>query len=149
MATINAYIKFKGVTEEAMQFYKHAFGGEFIATLRYGDNAKESNSVDPGDKDKIAFMVLAVGNGTTIMASDIVGPAVNDIVEGNNVYVYVNLETKAAVDTVFGKLKVGGNTLSTPQATPWGGYYCELVDKFDISWIINYQQDLGPLSRRP
>jgi PhnB protein len=149
MATINAYIKFSGVAEEAMKFYKNALGGEFIATLRYGDNAEEADKVNLSDKDKIAFMVLAVGNGTTIMASDVIGSAVNDVIEGNNMYVYINMETRNAVDAAFSKLKIGGNVRSTPGKTPWGGYYCEFVDKFDISWIINYQQDLGPLSRRP
>lgn len=83
------------------------------------------------------------------MASDVVGTDAESIIEGNNVYTYINEESKEAVDSVFEKLKVGGRVVSPPAATPWGGYFCELVDKFGTSWIINYQEDLGPLSRRP
>lgn len=145
MAIVNVYVKFKGDAEEAMNFYKNALGGEFIATTRHGDNQKVSDDV----KDKIAFMVLALNNETTIMASDVIGADANNLAEGNNVYVYINQKNKEAVDTAFEKLKVGGNVLNAPTDTPWGGYFCEIIDKFGISWIINYQQDLGPLSRRP
>lgn len=145
MATVNVYVKFRGNAEEAMIFYKNALGGEFIATLRHGDSQEQPTTY----KDKIAFMVLALDNETTIMASDTVGPDADNLAEGNNVYVYINQENKEAVDTVFEKLKVGGSILNTPADTPWGGYFCEVTDKFGISWIINHQQELGPLSRRP
>lgn len=145
MAIVNVRITFKGNTEEAMTFYKEALGGEFIATLRYGDAQEVSDDI----KEKIAFMVLALDNETTIMAHDVVGDDAKNVVEGNNVYVYINQKDKEAVDATFEKLKRGGNVTHAPEATPWGGYFCELVDKFGVSWIINYQQDLGPLSRRP
>jgi len=145
MAIVNAYVKFKGNAEEAMKFYKNALGGEFIATLRHGDNPSVSN----GNQDKIAFMVLALDNETTIMASDVIDSDGESLREGNNVYLYINQKDKNAVDEVFEKLKVGGHVVSSPAATPWGGYFCELIDPFGVSWIINYQQDLGPLSRRP
>lgn len=45
MAIVNVYIKFKGNTEEAMSFYKNALGGEFIATLRYGDAGEVADDI--------------------------------------------------------------------------------------------------------
>lgn len=128
-----------------MNFYKEALGGEFIATLRYGDNQEVGSDI----KDKIAFMVLALDNETTIMASDAVGADAEALVGGNNVSVYINQDSQESVDAAFEKLRVSGKVINAPETTPWGGYFCELVDQFGISWIINYQKDLGPLSRRP
>lgn len=145
MAIVNTYIKFKGDAEEAMNFYKDALGGEFIATLRHGDNPETTEAA----KDKIAFMVLALDNETTIMASDVLNEEADKVVPGNNVYIYINQKDKDAVDAVFEKLKMGGDVINPPAATPWGGYFCELIDRFGILWIINFQKDLGPLSRRP
>lgn len=149
MATVNSYLKFNGHAEEALTFYKEAFGGEFLAVLRYGDNPKMAKSLTSDDQSKIAFMVLDVGNGTTIMASDILLPDANNVVVGNNVYIYINTVSQEEVDQIFVKLEKGADVKNPPTEAPWSGYYCELVDKFGISWIINYQRDLGPLSRRP
>jgi len=37
MATINPYLNFPGNTEEAFNFYKSVFGGEFAMVQRFGD----------------------------------------------------------------------------------------------------------------
>jgi PhnB protein len=37
MAQVNAYINFKGNCEEAFNFYKSVFGGEFPMVSRYKD----------------------------------------------------------------------------------------------------------------
>lgn len=39
MATINPYINFNGNAEEAFDFYKSVFGGEFAALIRFKDLA--------------------------------------------------------------------------------------------------------------
>lgn len=37
MAAVNPYLNFNGNTEEAFNFYKSVFGGEFAAVMRFGD----------------------------------------------------------------------------------------------------------------
>ncbi len=37
MATINPYLMFAGNTEEAFNFYKSVFGGEFLTMQRFKD----------------------------------------------------------------------------------------------------------------
>lgn len=148
-ATINAYLKLHGNANEAMEFYKDVFNGEFLAVLRYGDDAEQARALSDEDKQKIAFMTLNIGHGTTLMASDIIGPDAKKLVDGNNVYIYVNVESEQELDDVYAKLIKGARVLNEPANTPWGGYFCELVDIYGISWIVNFQRDLGPLSHRP
>ena len=37
MAIVNPYINLPGTTEEAFNFYRSAFGGEFTAIQRFGE----------------------------------------------------------------------------------------------------------------
>ncbi len=39
MAKLNPYLNFNGNTADAFNFYKSAFGGEFLAVMRFKDNA--------------------------------------------------------------------------------------------------------------
>ena len=38
MAAINPYLNFNGNTEDAFNFYKTVFGGEFQSLMRWSDN---------------------------------------------------------------------------------------------------------------
>ncbi|PZO26680.1 MAG: VOC family protein, partial [Flavobacteriaceae bacterium] len=52
MATINTYLNFNGNTEEAFNFYKAAFGGEFAVVMRFGDTPG-CEEMPATDKNKI------------------------------------------------------------------------------------------------
>ena len=56
MKAANPYLNFNGNTEEAFNFYKSAFGGEFAALLRFGDFPDNSMGVADGDLNKIAHV---------------------------------------------------------------------------------------------
>jgi PhnB protein len=50
MATLNPYLNFPGNAEEAFNFYKSVFGGEFTALQRFKDTP-ESGRVAEKDKE--------------------------------------------------------------------------------------------------
>ena len=52
MATINPYLNFKGNTEEAFNFYKSVFGGDFVMLQRFKDTP-EADRVPANEKNKI------------------------------------------------------------------------------------------------
>lgn len=43
MATINPYLNFMGNTEDAFNFYKSVFGGEFLMLQRFKDTPEADN----------------------------------------------------------------------------------------------------------
>src|SRR5215510_7846650 len=51
MPTINPYLNFPGTTEEAFNFYKSVFGGEFAAFQRFSDTP-EGDKVPPAVVNK-------------------------------------------------------------------------------------------------
>ena len=51
MATLNTYLNFNGNTEEAFNFYKSVFGGEFTFLQRMKDTP-EAGKLSEGDRTK-------------------------------------------------------------------------------------------------
>ena len=62
MATINPYINFNGNAEEAFNFYKSVFGGEFEAIVRFKDLESAEFPVPEEDENKI-MRILLLGSG--------------------------------------------------------------------------------------
>lgn len=149
MATIHAYLKFPGNAEKALIFYQQVFGGEFLARLRFKDNPDIAEKLSEQNKEKILFMVLTIGHGTTLMASDVpesIGPSPTG---GNNYYVYVGADTHQEGERIFNKLSEDGEVETPFQKTDWGAFFGALKDKYGIPWMINYQESLGPLKKKP
>jgi hypothetical protein len=69
MYTINVYFNFMGNTEEAMNFYKSVFGGEFTGLSRFKD-LPGSEKIPAHEQNKIMHITLTTKNGTNIMATD-------------------------------------------------------------------------------
>lgn len=137
MSTINPYINFNGNAEEAFNFYKSVFGGEFSYFFRFKD-MPEAGEVAEADKDKLMHISLPIGNGSILMASDIVESTDQKPATGNNISVYYEAESKEEADRIFNALSDGGKILMPIQDMFWGDYFGNFIDKFDIRWMISF-----------
>ena len=54
MANLNPYLNFNGNTEEAFNFYKSVFGGEFAMLQRFKDTP-HAGDVSEEDKEKLCI----------------------------------------------------------------------------------------------
>ncbi len=149
MATMHAFLKFAGDTEKALTFYQNIFGGEFLAVQRFKDNPDMAAKLSEQDREKILFMVLTIGHGTTLMASDVLDTKGHPLTSGNNYYVYIGADTREEGERIFNKLSEDGEVETPFQKTDWGAYFGSLKDKFGMPWMINYQETLGPLKKKP
>ena len=71
MATINPYLTFSGNCEDAFNFYKSIFGGEFPYIGRFKDMPPmDGKTVPASEGDKIMHVSLPIGNGSVLMGSD-------------------------------------------------------------------------------
>ena len=61
MAAINPHINFNGNAEEAFNFYKSIFGGEFAMVMRFKE-APGMEKVSAADAEKIMHIALPIGN---------------------------------------------------------------------------------------
>jgi PhnB protein len=137
MAIINTYLNFPGTTEEAFNFYKSVFGGEFSFMQRFKDTPEGVHMSDD-EKEKIMHIGLPIGTGGSLMATDALASQGFTLNPGNNYNICVSVETEAEAEKLFNGLSAGGNILVPLEKASWGSYFGMFNDKFGISWMINY-----------
>lgn len=142
MTTINPYLTFNSKCEEAFNFYKSVFGGEFIYVGRYKDIPENPEcKIAEEDKEKIMHIALPISKETILMGSDSSMAFGNDIIEGNNNSISVNTDTVEEVTRIFNELSEGGVVRIPLDKTFWGAYFGMFTDKFGIHWMVNCELD--------
>ncbi|MEO6334343.1 MAG: VOC family protein [Pyrinomonadaceae bacterium] len=131
---MNPYLNFDGTAEQAFNFYKSVFGGEFAAVMRFGDNPQCGEMADD-DKQKIMHIALPIDNGM-LMASDTVESMGKKVTQGNNVSISLAPETREDADRLFGGLSDGGKAEMAMTEMFWGYFGC-FTDKFGVQWMLN------------
>jgi PhnB protein len=137
MATINPYLNFNGNTEEAFNFYKSVFGGEFVMLQRFKDTP-EGEKMPASDAEKIMHVSLPVGKNTVLMATDALESMGQKLTEGNNFQLAIGTESEEEATKLFNGLSQGGKIEMPMQKTFWGAYFGMLQDKFGIKWMVSY-----------
>lgn len=139
MKSINPYLNFKGNTEEAFNFYKSIFGGEFMTLQRFKDTP-EAGRVPAHELEKIMHIALPIGKGSILMATDALESMGHKLTAGNNFHLSVEAESEAETKKLFKALSAGGNVTIPLEKMFWGAYFGMCTDKFGIQWMVNYTQ---------
>jgi len=140
MPTINPYLNFPGNTEEAFNFYKSVFGGEFVGGItRFGDSP-ETDEIPEDEKDKVMHIALPIGKENVLMATDALESMGQEVHPGNNFYISIQAESKEEADRLFDGLSAGGEIELEMHDAFWGDYFGMLRDKFSIRWMISYSE---------
>ena len=138
MKAVNPYLNFSGNTEEAFNFYRSVFGGEFLGVLRFRDFGESGMRVSEGDQDKIAHIALPLGKDTMLMGTDALESHGRTLMVGNNVYFNLEAESDEEADRLLNALSAGGRTEMPLQKTEWAEKYGSCVDRFGVQWMVNY-----------
>ena len=105
MTTINPYLSFKGNCEEAFNFYKSVFGGEFQFIGRYKDlPATDRQSFSLVKDDKIMHVSLPISAQNILMGCD--SSEDQPTMFGNNIVLSVTTDTKLEADRLFNGLSI-------------------------------------------
>ena len=125
MAHINPWINFNGNTEEAFEFYRSVFGGEFSKVARVEGS------------DKIMQIVLPIGDNVLI-ANDVPEEMGRVDENENRSKISVSAESRAEAERLFNGLSAGGTVECPMGDSPWNSYFGMFRDKFGIEWIIDF-----------
>ena len=137
MALINPHINFNGNAEEAFNFYKSVFGGEFTKIMRLKDIASSEFPVAENDANKIMHIALPIGKNI-LMGNDVpesMGP-VNE--NENRSKIVISAESRAEAGRLFSGLSAGGNVEMPIADSPWGSYFGMFRDKYGIEWMVDF-----------
>lgn len=139
MAHVSIYLNFMGNAEEAFNFYKKVFKTEFSAPImRLGDIPGQPGmpELSDADRNKVMHVALPILGGMEIMATDMLESMGHKLIEGNNMTISLNPDTKEEADRLYNELSQGGADGVAPHDEFWG-YWGTCKDRFGIRWMFN------------
>jgi PhnB protein len=140
MARVSTYLNFPRNTEEAFNFYRSVFGGEFTGGInRFGDipSMEGMPPMPEADKNLVMHIELPITGGHVIMATDAPESMGFTVSAGNNTHINLEPDTREEAERLFNTLSVGGKISMPMQDMFWGAYFGSFTDKFGINWMIN------------
>jgi len=135
MAIVSTYLNFPRNTEEAFNFYKSVFGGEFVGGIsRFRDVPASDNTPPLTDKDKdlVMHVALPILNGHLLMGTDAPESMGFRVNFGNNIYISLHPDTREETKRLFDNLSDGGKVEMELQDMFWGDYYGSCTDKYGV-----------------
>ena len=143
MASTSTYLNFPRNTEEAFNFYKSVFGGEFFGTpMRFGSIPPMEGMPPMAEEDNnlIMHIELPITGGHMLMGTDAPESHGFKISFGNNVHINLQPDTREETKRLFDGLSEGGKVTMELQDMFWGDYFGSCTDKFGVHWMFNCSQ---------
>ena len=137
MAIINPHINFNGNVEEAFNFYRSIFGGEFKKIIRFKDLENDEFPVAEHEADKIMHISLPIGS-TSLIGNDVPEVLGRTNERENRSKIAVTAFSKAEAEKIFNALAINGEIEMPIADNPWGSYFGMLRDKYGIEWTVEY-----------
>lgn len=137
MAQINPHINFNGNAEEAFNFYKSVFGGEFSKIIRFKDIASEEFPVSEKEANKLMHIALRIGQNF-LFANDILEIMGRVDENENRSKIAIITESKEEAHKLFTGLSAGGQVEMPLDENPDGTYFAMFRDKFGIEWMVKF-----------
>ncbi len=111
MSRVSTYLNFPRNTEEAFNFYKSVFGGDFVppGIMRFSDIPPSDGAPPVADADKslVMHVELVILGGHHLMATDAPETMGFTVNKGNNVYINLEPDTKEETRKLFNALSAG------------------------------------------
>jgi len=140
MATVGTYLNFPRNTEEAFNFYRSIFGGEFQNGIsRFNEIPPSENNPPLAEEDKnlVMHVALPILGGHLLMGTDAPESMGFRVDFGNNVYISLHPDTRQETRKLFDALAEGGKVEMELQDQFWGDYYGSCTDKYGVRWMFN------------
>lgn len=141
MSKVSTYLNFPRSTEEAFNFYKSVFGGEFGGggIARFGDIPQLGGTMPIAESDKnlIIHIELPIIGEYILMGTDAPETMGFKVNFGNTVYINLEPDTKSETKKLFDKVAAGGQITMELQEMFWGAYYGSCTDNFGVQWMFD------------
>jgi PhnB protein len=141
MARVSTYLNFPGNTEEAFNYYRSVFGGEFsgggIGRFRDIPAGENTPPMPEQDKNLIMHIELPILGGHVLMGSDAPASMGFHVNFGNQMHINLEPDSRAETKRLFEALADGGTITMDLQEMFWGALYGAVTDKFGVMWMFN------------
>lgn len=139
MAQINPHVIFNGNAQEAFNFYKSVFGGEFAMIARFSDMPSGPEPMwSEAEANNIMYIALPISDNSTLSGNDAPSGLGRVNENENRSKISLTAESKEEADKIFNGLSAGGQVEFPIGDSPWGTYFGMFRDKYGIEWMIDY-----------
>lgn len=138
MPRIDPHINFNGNAEEAFNFYKSVFGGEFKRIVRFKDLPVADFKIPAHEENKIMHIELSIGNNV-LMGNDVPEQMGRTNENENRSKICIAADSKEEADRLFQGLSAGGQIEMPISDSPWGTYFGMFRDKYGIEWMLEFR----------
>jgi PhnB protein len=129
MASVSIYINFMGNAGEAFNHYKKVL-------MKDMPPREGAPPIKEADKNKVMHVALPILGGIQIMATDMLESMGQKLIEGNNITISLNPDSKEEADRLYNELSEGSAGGVAPHDEFWG-YWGTCKDRFGIRWMFN------------
>ncbi len=139
---INPYLTFPGNCEEAFNFYRSVFGGQFAYVGRFNEMPPMEGQpqMPESEGNKIMHISLPISGMSILMGSDSSEAFGHATVTGNNFSISLSAKSTDEADRLYNGLSAGGQSTMPMNKTFWGSYFGMLTDRFGIQWMVSYDE---------
>ncbi|HLP32141.1 MAG TPA: SRPBCC domain-containing protein [Bacteroidia bacterium] len=141
-ARVCTYVNFPGNTEEAFLFYQSVFKTKFTGNgiQRFGDLPDDADHPPVADELKklVLHVELPITANHILMGTDAPEEMGFKVVQGNNMHISLEPDTREEAERLFNELSADGNITMPLQDMFWGAYFGSFTDKYGINWMINF-----------
>ena len=141
LSKVGTYLNFSRNTEEAFNFYKSVFGGEFLGDIMSLGDAPVQEGMPPlakEDKNLVMHIALPIMGNHLLMGTDAPESLGFKMNFGNNIHICLEPNTREETKRLFDALAKGGTVTMNLDDMFWGAYYGTVTDKFGVQWMFNY-----------
>ncbi len=136
---LDVYINYRGVCEQAFQFYEQHLGARMTGLVRHADMPNPSLSPDWGQKVLHARLELG---GTVVMGADV--PQAEPM---RSAYLTLSVDRAEDAERIYALLTEGGEIFMKLGKTPFANRFAMLRDRFGTSWMLLHQPEGAARSR--
>jgi len=140
MARVSTYLNFARSTEQAFEFYRSVFGGDFNGGIhRFAEvpPAPGQPPIAEADRQLVMHVELPILGGHVLMGTDAPESMGFTLTPGNNVHINLEPDTRAEAERLFNGLAANGKVEMPLQDMFWGAYFGSLTDRFGVRWMFN------------
>lgn len=135
MATLSTYISFPGTAEAAFTHYREVFGGT-LNLMKYSDMPPMEGMPFEPDPNAVAHATLSLPGGSIAGGDNM--PGEDNPIRDTAYSLLYSLDDVEEAKALIAKLVDGGGSVNMPfEQAPWGDYYGQVFDKFDVMWAFD------------
>ncbi len=138
MAVINPHINFNGNAEEAFNFYKSVFGGNFVKIVRFKEISSPEYQVEEKELNKIMYIALPIGKNLLI-ANDVPESMGRVNEKENRSKISITADSREEAQKLFRGLSEDGDIEVPNDNSNMNSFFGMFRDKFGIEWIVSFE----------